>query len=127
MSLILKMTAGLYIISVLAFSSWSRALDVIPETQFTNSNFSAEALYKQVSSLNTVSEIGYVFEDDGYLFFQSEEDGISFLIHTNSFDLFKSLNLPVRVSLEGQVLVNSSGLYNFNRIVQVTNFTPLEL
>ena len=107
MSFILKIAAGLYIVSVLAFSSWSRASEGFHPVDVTSLS---------LQSLAIVSSPGIIFEENGALYFQTEEDCT--LIHSNSLELFKGLELPQNVYVEGQSAL--SGYSSLNSVIQIT-------
>ncbi|MGH1468759.1 MAG: hypothetical protein ACRBBP_07760 [Bdellovibrionales bacterium] len=126
MSFILKLAASIYILSVLAFSSWSRASESYEFQPSLAVNTNAFIPYGSKSSITTVDDTGVVLEENGYLLFENEA-GFASLIHSNSFSLFENVELPVRVALFGQSLQKASGLNNLSPVLQVTDVIFLDL
>ncbi len=113
MGLIIKMTVSIYVLSVLIFSSFSRAENTV-------STFGQ----KQNAQVSFINSKGTVFEADGILYFEDLHGQIS-LIHSNDFDLFSNIELPVKVSLVGLNINRSSFSYQ-PQVVQITELTLLE-
>ncbi len=125
MGFILKLAASIYILSVLAFSSWSRATESYG-FQAVTSGLNSIVPYGQNSSLKTIDETGTVLEEDGYLLFENNE-GQASLIHSNSFALFEGVSLPAKVTLYGQSSKRALDPNNLSPVLQVTNVVFLDL
>ena len=110
MGYILKIAAGLYVFSVLAFSSWSRASDGF--YPLSTSEIS-------IGAMSTIAISGVVFEEDGYLYFQTTDHNI-ILIHSNSFSFFEDSKLPQDVYIEGQSIDRNNEQNGLNAVVQIT-------
>ncbi len=125
MGFILKLAASIYILSVLAFSSWSRASDSYG-FQTTTAGISSIIPYSQNSSITTIDETGTILEEDGYLLFENSE-GQASLIHSNSFALFEGVALPAKVTLYGQSSKRALDPSNLSPVLQVTDVIFLDL
>ncbi len=111
MSAILKTAAGIYILSVLVFSSWSKA--------------SSDFDFFNEMNFESVSSTGVVFEENGFLFFQTA-DGDFFLIHSNSTAYFDDFTLPVELELSGASIESNMGFDSLNPVLQVSNVKFLD-
>jgi len=96
MSFLIKTLVGIYILSVLFFSSQSQALD-------TTNIFTAK---------------GIVYEFNGYLLFE-DQNKKSTLIHSNSFEYFDGKNLPLKVEVTGVAIHKKSNFNEPQKFIQI--------
>lgn len=104
MSFLLKTIICIYAFSVLIFSSQSQGMELV--------GLNSHSIEFMPSSYE-----GQVFEQGGYLFFESGKDGLV-LIHSNSFKYFENKTLPLKVKMTG--LLNTNSRYDADiKLLQV--------
>jgi hypothetical protein len=96
MSFLFKTLIGVYILSVLFFSSQSQALDIT----------------------NIFTAKGTVYEFNGYLLFE-DQNKKSTMIHSNSFEHFEKKELPLEVEITGVTIKTTSSFNQSQELIQI--------
>ena len=109
MTLKIKTLIGLYVFSILLFSGVSRAEAY--SDLFVNLNEGPQP------ELNLTNSSGTVFELNGYLYFEAENQE-ALLVHSSNFDFFKSLKLPVEVNANSVIVSQQEGFVGSLRTIR---------